>query len=100
MDGAMQLDPQSAKVLARLDGPGVKQCADMTPEEARAWMGAFMADMALDPPPEVGSVEMLEAAGPEPGTTVPVRLYRPKDAGPRPGSSSPADDRAAVPEPP
>lgn len=81
MDGAMQLDPQSREILARLDGPGVPQCADMRPAEAREWMNAFMADMALDPPPEVGAVEMLEATGPKPGTTVPVRLYRPKGSG-------------------
>ena len=78
MGGAMTLDSQSTRVLARLDGPGVPQCADMTPVEARKWMNAFMADMALDPAPEVGAIEMLEATGPEPGSIVPVRLYRPK----------------------
>ncbi len=88
MDGAMQLDPQSTRILARLDGPRVPQCADMTPVEARQWMNAFMVDMQLDPPPEVGAVEMLAATGPEPGSTVPIRLYRPKgtdaDADPLP----------------
>ncbi len=77
----MALDPQSSAVLARLDGPGVPQCADMTPVEARLWMNAFMADMALDPAPEIGAVEMLAASGPEPGTSVPVRLYRPAGSG-------------------
>ncbi len=81
MDGTPQLDPDSTKVLARLDGPGIPQCADMTPAEARRWMGDFMADMQLDPLPNVGAVEMLAATGPEPGSTVPVRLYRPEGGG-------------------
>ncbi len=84
MDGALKLDPDSTKILARLDGPGIPQCADMTPVEARQWMSAFMADMQLDPLPEVGAVEMLEATGPEPGSTIPVRLYRPRDGGATP----------------
>ncbi len=92
MDGALKLDLESTSVLARLDGPGVPQCADMTPLEARRWMNAFMADMALDPAPEVGAVEMLEATGPEPGSIVPVRLYRPKGSGagalPIPGANA------------
>lgn len=79
MTDAQQLDPQSAAVLARLDGPGVPQCAAMTPAEARQWMGGFMADMALDPPPEVGAIKKLSADGPD--RKIPVRLYRPKDAG-------------------
>ena len=81
MDGALKLDPDSTKILARLDGPGIPQCADMTPVEARQWMSAFMADMQLDPLPEVAAVEMLAATGLEPGSTVPVRLYRPKESG-------------------
>ena len=44
-------------------------------------MNAFMADMQLDPLPEVAAVEMLDATGPEPSSTVPIRLYRPKTAG-------------------
>ncbi len=80
MTDAYQLDPQSEKVLARLDGPGVPQCADMTPEEARRWMGDFMADMALDPPPEVEAVEEHLADGPPGGDRVPFRLYRPAPA--------------------
>ncbi len=88
MDGAMQLDPQSTKILARLDAPGVPQCADMAPVEAREWMNEFMADMQLDPVPEVGAIEMLAATGPEPGSTVPVRLYRPPDQSTRTGAGA------------
>lgn len=44
-------------------------------------MNAFMADMQLDPLPEVAAVEMLDATGPELSLTVPIRLYRPKTAG-------------------
>ena len=83
MDGAAGLDAQSTEVLARLDGPGIPQIGDMSPAEARRWMEEFMADMALDPPPEIGAVENLLATGPagEPGSKVPVRLYRPRDTG-------------------
>jgi acetyl esterase/lipase len=76
-----QLDPQSKNVLAMLDGPGVAQCADMSPPEARDWMSRFMARMALDPLPEVAAVEQLLADGPPGGGKVPVRLYRPNGAG-------------------
>ena len=43
-----QLDAQSKKVLAMLDGPGIPQCSDMTPLEARDWMARFMDQMVLD----------------------------------------------------
>lgn len=81
MTGGYRLDPRSEKILARLDGPGVPQCADMTPEEARRWMGEFMADMALDPLPEVASVEEHLADGPPGADKVPFRLYRPTPKG-------------------
>lgn len=80
MDGAMKLDPQSSEVLSKLDGPGIPTISDMSPPQARQWMESFMADMALDPPPGVAAVEDLTAPGPA-GRTVPVRLYRPRDAG-------------------
>jgi len=79
MSESYVLDHQSEKILARLDGAGVPQCADMTPAEARQWMGAFMDDMALDPLPEVAAVEELQAVGPE-GNKIAIRLYRPSGA--------------------
>ena len=70
-----QLDAQSKKVLAMLDGPGIPQCSDMTPLEARDWMARFMEQMALDPLPEIEAIEDITA-----GDNIPVRLYRPRNA--------------------
>ena len=73
------LDPQTARVLADLEGPGVRPVADMTPDEARAHIAAFAARWDLDPKPAVGAVEGLVIPGPD-GNDIRARLYRP--AGP------------------
>ena len=72
MADTYELDEQSKKVLAMLDGPGIPQCSDMTPEESREWMGQFMDKMALDPLPEIAAIEDIRTGG-----NIPVRLYRP-----------------------
>jgi acetyl esterase len=68
-----QLDAQSKAILATLDGPGIRQCSDMTPQEARDYMGEFMDRMALDPLPEIEAIEEVMADSDK----IPVRLYRP-----------------------
>ena len=72
MADTYELDEQSKKVLAMLDGPGIPQCSDMTPEESRDWMGQFMDKMALDPLPGIAAIEDIRTGG-----NIPVRLYRP-----------------------
>ena len=71
------LEPQTALVLADLDGPQARQIADMTPEEARAHIDAFVEKWDLDPKPAVGAVEDFEIPGPRDAPAIPVRLYRP-----------------------
>ena len=79
------LDPQTARVLADLDGPGVPQVADMTPEDARRHIEAFVRKWDLDPKPRIGAVEDLTMPGPDAGQTIRARLYRPSGAdGPLP----------------
>ena len=82
MATVVQLDPQTARVLEDLEGPGVPGIADMSPAEARKWIADFVAKWDLDPPPPIGAVEDFEIPGPEtePGSKIPVRLYRPSAA--------------------
>lgn len=79
MATTIQLDAQTARVLADLDGPGVPGVADMSPPDARKWIDDFVAKWDLDPKPPIRGVEDFEVPGPagEPGVTIPVRLYRP-----------------------
>ncbi len=79
MDKLIQIDPQTARVLADLDGPGVPQVADMEPPEARKWIDGFVRKWDLKPKPEVGGIEDFDVPGPtdEPDIQIPVRLYRP-----------------------
>ena len=74
------LDPQTALVLADLDGPGVAQVADMTPVDARRHIEDFVRKWDLDPKPPIGAVEELAIPGQEPGRTIRARLYRPTEA--------------------
>jgi len=79
MRDSIELDSQTARVLADLDGPGVSQVADMSPPEARKWIDDFVRKWDLDPKPEIGAVEDFDVPGPTggPDDRIPVRLYRP-----------------------
>ena len=79
MRDSIELDSQTARVLADLDGPGVPQVADMSPPEARKWIDDFVRKWDLDPKPEIGAVEDFDVPGPTggPDDRIPVRLYRP-----------------------
>jgi len=79
MRDSIELDSQTARVLADLDGPGVPQVADMSPSEARKWIDDFVRKWDLDPKPEIGAVEDFDVPGPTggPDYRIPVRLYRP-----------------------
>ena len=79
MTARRELDPQTARVLADLDGPGVVQVADMSPAEARRHIGDFVRKWDLDPRPPIGAAEDLSIPGPE--ETLAARLYRPSIAG-------------------
>ena len=75
-----ELDPQTARVLADLDGPGVPQVADMSPDAARRHIEDFVRDWDLDPKPPIGRVVDLTIPGQEPRQEIPARLYRPTEA--------------------
>lgn len=77
MGSGRALDPQTARVLADLEGPGVPQVSDMSPEDARRHIEAFVRKWDLDPKPRIGAVEDLTIPGPDAGQTIPARLYRP-----------------------
>lgn len=79
MRDSIELDSQTARVLADLDGQGVPQVADMSPPEARKWIDDFVRKWDLDPKPEIGAVEDFDVPGPTggPDDRIPVRLYRP-----------------------
>lgn len=74
------LDPQTAQVLADLDGPGVAQVADMAPADARRHIEDFVRKWDLDPKPPIDAVENLAIPGQGPGQKMAARLYRPSDA--------------------
>ena len=74
------LDPQTARVLADLEGPGVPQVADMSPEDARRHIEAFVRKWDLKPAPRIGAVEDLTMPGPDADQTIRARLYRPSAA--------------------
>ena len=80
MASQRDLDPQTARVLADLDGPGVPQVADMSPDHARRHIEDFVRKWDLDPKPPIGAVEDLTIPGREPGQEIAARLYRPADA--------------------
>ncbi len=80
MASQRDLDPQTARVLADLDGPGVPQVADMSPDDARRHIEDFVRKWDLDPKPPIGAVEDLTIPGPEPGQGIAARLYRPAGA--------------------
>ena len=73
-----ELDPQTARVLADLDGPGVPQVADMSPADARRHIEDFVRKWDLDPSPAIGATEDLTVPGPE--AALPARIYRPSNA--------------------
>ncbi len=75
------LDPQTALVLADLDGPGVAQVADMSPADARRHIEHFVRKWDLHPKPPIGAVENLTLEGQE----IAARLYRPSVANRRAG---------------
>lgn len=74
--GTISLDAQSAAVLARLDGPGVPQCHEMSPQQARDWMATRIAEWDLDPVPLVDDIDTETAPGPD-GNDIAIRIYRP-----------------------
>ena len=78
MTADRKLEPQTARVLADLDGPDARQIAEMTPQEARAHIEAFVEKWDLDPKPVIGEIENFEIPGPEGAPAIPVRLYRPE----------------------
>ena len=75
-----QLDPQTARVLADLEGPGVPQVADMSPDDARRHIEDFVRKWDLDPRPGIGAVEDLVIPGRGSGPAILARLYRPSSA--------------------
>ena len=77
MASARELDPQTARVLAELDGPGVPRVAGMSPGDARRHIEDFVRRWDLDPRPPIGAVEDLSLPGPEAGQALAARLYRP-----------------------
>ena len=80
MASGRALDPQTALVLADLEGPDVPQVSDMSPEDARRHIEAFVRKWDLDPKPGIGAVEDLTMPGPDAGQTIRARLYRPSGA--------------------
>ncbi len=74
------LDPQTARVLADLEGPGVPRVADLSPADARRHIEAFVRKWDLDPRPPVGAVEDLTIPASGPDREIPARLYRPAAA--------------------
>ncbi len=75
MKAERTLDPQTARVLADLEGPSVRPIADMTPDEARTHIEAFVGKWDLDPKPAVGAIEDFAIPGPD-GGSIQARLYR------------------------
>lgn len=49
MDTQPELDPQTARVLDDLTGPGAVRIPDLSPPEARAAIERFFAKWDLDP---------------------------------------------------
>lgn len=85
MDAQPDLDPQTAVVLADLNGPGAVPVSDLSPPDARAAIERFVAKWDLDPRPDVGATEDFAIPGGAPGVDLPARLYRPSGAeGPLP----------------
>ncbi len=73
----MPLDSDTKNVLDMLESLGMKDLADLTPEEAR--------NLQLTPPPAVptpvGDVQNLQIPGPD--EDIPLRIYHPDAEGPR-----------------
>ena len=80
MASVRELDLQTARVLADLDGPGVAQIADMSPADARRHIEDFVRKWDLDPRPRIGATEDLTIPGVEAGQAIAARLYRPSGA--------------------
>jgi acetyl esterase len=77
----MTLDAQAKGLLDQLSAQGVPDFADMTVESARGFMSAFLD---LEGPAEpVAEVRDALVPGRD-GNAIPVRIYRPHDAGSRP----------------
>jgi acetyl esterase len=77
----MTLDPQAEGLLEQLRQQGVKDFSDMSLEEARGFMRAFIA---LEGDPEdLAEVRKLAVPGPD-GHQIPVRTYRPATETPPP----------------
>ena len=77
MDTQPELDPQTARVLDDLTGPGAVRIPDLSPPEARAAIERFVAKWDLDPQPEVGATEDFDIPGGAPDVALRSRLYRP-----------------------
>lgn len=71
------LDPQSARVLGELDGPGVRPIHQMSPAGARRAMEMFVARWDVFPKPAVARIEELAVPAADPGVSLSARLYRP-----------------------
>src|SRR5262249_23513192 len=69
-----ELDPQIKQVLADAEAAGLAPVQESTPEQVRANLAASFAKL-FGPADEVHSVEDADADG------VPVRIYRPVEAG-------------------
>lgn len=78
MAGQSELDPQTAKVLEDLNGPGATPVSDLSPPDARDAIERFVAKWDLNPRPAIGSVEDFSIPGGSPGNDLPARLYRPE----------------------
>ena len=81
METRQRLDPQTALVLAHLDGPGVAQVADMSPEStpggiSKTSCASGTSTRSLPSAPS----RIWRYRGLEPGQEIAVRLYRPAGA--------------------
>jgi hypothetical protein len=68
MDTQPELDPQTARVLDDLTGPGAVRIPDLSPPEARAAIEHFVAKWDLAPQPEVGATEDFDIPGARPAS--------------------------------
>lgn len=82
VEEGVALDPQHALLLRLMEISRVPEMCEMTPAAARAFY-LRNAGALDDPPRQVRRVEELAAPGP--GGAIPMRLYVPNSAGPRPG---------------
>ena len=80
MDAQPDLDPQTAVVLADLNGPGAVPVSDLSPPDARAAIERFVAKWDLDPRTDVGATEDFAIPGRARGVDLPEPRYRPAGA--------------------